>query len=411
MSARESKQTLPPANPFLETSDPEAWSEGDWPDGCDDDVVDANSGLIDELEQILRGEAEATEQPAEEAPDEDETPVSLLPAEPEAEPETFSDNGDGWLQPADPAMMFDDGAPEAPFESDPEPLDDLDDGYPPAPRYGSPDAPFWQGAGLEDDDAPERAAEARLVRPRDVAIITVLVALIASGATFSAIQFTREPVVVASADAAPAPEPGPAQATPQQDAGEADPPAAGNGGADVPEPILVDADDAPPLGENIGLAEAATPDPVGPAPVEADPAAEPPSVAGAAEPQAVADEPAETPARNAIAAEDAQEPSMMAFADVGGPLVRDPLEALSGIPPESAGGVVNPGAGDAPADTTPAVANSYVNMRAGPDNEAAIITVVAEGADVAVVECNFWCEVIVDGQEGWIYQDFLDLQP
>jgi SH3-like domain-containing protein len=46
-------------------------------------------------------------------------------------------------------------------------------------------------------------------------------------------------------------------------------------------------------------------------------------------------------------------------------------------------------------------------MRAGPDNGADVITVVAAGATVDVVACNFWCEVIYNGRTGWIYQDFL----
>jgi uncharacterized protein YraI len=47
-------------------------------------------------------------------------------------------------------------------------------------------------------------------------------------------------------------------------------------------------------------------------------------------------------------------------------------------------------------------------MRAGPDNDAAVITVVAAGATVNVVACNFWCEVVYNGQTGWIYQDYLN---
>jgi hypothetical protein len=58
-----------------------------------------------------------------------------------------------------------------------------------------------------------------------------------------------------------------------------------------------------------------------------------------------------------------------------------------------------------------ATARTWVNMRAGPDNGAAVITVVEAGARVNVVACNFWCEVVYNGQTGWIYQDFLNGAP
>lgn len=48
-----------------------------------------------------------------------------------------------------------------------------------------------------------------------------------------------------------------------------------------------------------------------------------------------------------------------------------------------------------------------VNMRAGPDNSAAVLAVVPEGKPVEVVQCDQWCEVVADGQRGWIYKDFL----
>jgi hypothetical protein len=57
--------------------------------------------------------------------------------------------------------------------------------------------------------------------------------------------------------------------------------------------------------------------------------------------------------------------------------------------------------------TVSATARTWVNMRAGPDNEAAVITVVGQGDRVQVVACNYWCEVVYNGQTGWIYQDFL----
>lgn len=55
-----------------------------------------------------------------------------------------------------------------------------------------------------------------------------------------------------------------------------------------------------------------------------------------------------------------------------------------------------------------AVARTAVNMRSGPDTSAPVLTVVAAGTPVEVRACDFWCDVVVGGQEGWIYQDYLD---
>lgn len=49
----------------------------------------------------------------------------------------------------------------------------------------------------------------------------------------------------------------------------------------------------------------------------------------------------------------------------------------------------------------------HVNMRAGPDNSAAILAVLPEGSPVEVVQCDQWCEVISGGQRGWIYRDLI----
>jgi hypothetical protein len=57
-----------------------------------------------------------------------------------------------------------------------------------------------------------------------------------------------------------------------------------------------------------------------------------------------------------------------------------------------------------------AATNAFVNMRAGPDNEAAAIRVVPAGALVRVVGCELWCEVTYEGQRGFIYPRFLAQQ-
>lgn len=48
-----------------------------------------------------------------------------------------------------------------------------------------------------------------------------------------------------------------------------------------------------------------------------------------------------------------------------------------------------------------------VNMRAKPDNNAAVVAVVPAGAQVVVASCNLWCQVRVNGKQGWIFKSFL----
>ncbi|QBK29572.1 hypothetical protein E0E05_02550 [Roseitalea porphyridii] len=55
-----------------------------------------------------------------------------------------------------------------------------------------------------------------------------------------------------------------------------------------------------------------------------------------------------------------------------------------------------------------AFANAWVNMRAGPDNDAEILTVVPGGAEIgAEADCEGWCAVVYEGQRGYIYQSFI----
>jgi hypothetical protein len=48
-----------------------------------------------------------------------------------------------------------------------------------------------------------------------------------------------------------------------------------------------------------------------------------------------------------------------------------------------------------------------VNMRARPDNAAAVIMVVPGKRDVEVIGCDDWCEVVFAGKRGWIYHRFV----
>lgn len=62
----------------------------------------------------------------------------------------------------------------------------------------------------------------------------------------------------------------------------------------------------------------------------------------------------------------------------------------------------------APTSLAGAVARTAVNMRSGPDRNSPVVSVVAAGTPVEVRSCDFWCSVVVAGQQGWIYQDYLD---
>jgi len=414
MSTRKSEQ--PPTNPF-DVDQPDPFADG----GCADPATE----LVDELEQILRGEAEDSR-----LPEEEPTPFA---AEPPAEPERVSDDLWGDLPSTFALDEPPPGLPEATFDE---------------PDLDAPAAAFWQGERIDRVEEERRPAQpAPLLRRRDIATIAVLLALIAAGATYSALELTGNSdrsggtAVAEIAD------------------GEADEPATPGGEADGPDLTEIARADA---GLGAALAAPAADEPAEP---ENEPEPLAPASPGAlaennAEPEPdpqpeplLGPQPDPQPDDAAGAEPDAFEPRQveavvlespaLAFANpgVGGPLVRDPLDALTNDAEEPAGAAPaqEPPADETPAapaldvanapanepqleqaepnapdpagadpETTPAIANAYVNMRSGPDNAAAIITVVAEGQEVGVIECNFWCRVIVDGTEGWIYQDFLN---
>jgi hypothetical protein len=77
--------------------------------------------------------------------------------------------------------------------------------------------------------------------------------------------------------------------------------------------------------------------------------------------------------------------------------------AASGETAEQAG--QSGGPGTMPDDS--ARTTSDVNMRAGPENDAAVITVVPAGSAVGVVSCDIWCEVVFEDRQGWVYRDFI----
>jgi uncharacterized protein YraI len=51
--------------------------------------------------------------------------------------------------------------------------------------------------------------------------------------------------------------------------------------------------------------------------------------------------------------------------------------------------------------------NSDVNMRAGRDNGAAVVTVVPNGATVELISCKVWCEISYEGKRGFIFKGFV----
>jgi uncharacterized protein YraI len=52
-----------------------------------------------------------------------------------------------------------------------------------------------------------------------------------------------------------------------------------------------------------------------------------------------------------------------------------------------------------------------VNLRAGPDNDAAVIQTVPFGAELQLIGCDPWCEVYYEGTHGWIWRDFINATP
>jgi hypothetical protein len=56
---------------------------------------------------------------------------------------------------------------------------------------------------------------------------------------------------------------------------------------------------------------------------------------------------------------------------------------------------------------SPAKATQYVNMRAGPDDDATVLTVVPANASIEAEDDCRWCEVSYEGKTGYIYRSFI----
>jgi hypothetical protein len=48
-----------------------------------------------------------------------------------------------------------------------------------------------------------------------------------------------------------------------------------------------------------------------------------------------------------------------------------------------------------------------VNMRSGPDNKYKPVKILSAGSWVRIVTCDYWCEVVADGDRGFIFNKFI----
>lgn len=59
-------------------------------------------------------------------------------------------------------------------------------------------------------------------------------------------------------------------------------------------------------------------------------------------------------------------------------------------------------------DLTESQTAKWVNLRAGPDNDAAVLAVVPANASImAQANCRHWCAVVYEGRQGYIYKSFI----
>lgn len=83
----------------------------------------------------------------------------------------------------------------------------------------------------------------------------------------------------------------------------------------------------------------------------------------------------------------------------------EPNQQVAALDPSPEGAATSGPRGEA---VSPATAAKYVNLRAGPDNDASVIAVVPAGAPILAQDgCRFWCAVVHDGKAGYIYNTFI----
>ncbi|MCB1496241.1 MAG: SH3 domain-containing protein [Bauldia sp.] len=95
--------------------------------------------------------------------------------------------------------------------------------------------------------------------------------------------------------------------------------------------------------------------------------------------------------------EDSEPPQVLSYAPVerAAPARRAPAGNTSATVPAA-----NKGAGTGRVNTA-------VNMRSGPDNNAAVVAVLAAGTAVKIEKCDYWCTVVADGKRGYVFRKFV----
>ncbi|MDP3896716.1 MAG: SH3 domain-containing protein [Mesorhizobium sp.] len=118
---------------------------------------------------------------------------------------------------------------------------------------------------------------------------------------------------------------------------------------------------------------------------------------------------------------------MQAFADEGAALPVEPAETVrddqldaapetdpertAAVPPATPPAAAKPEAPGAPQANRPPAGTgrmtSAANLRARPENGAAVVTTIASGAEVQIVACEAWCEIVHDGRRGYVFGKFV----
>ena len=81
--------------------------------------------------------------------------------------------------------------------------------------------------------------------------------------------------------------------------------------------------------------------------------------------------------------------------------------ALDEASPPAAEGAAAPRPAASARDGSRATINSFVNLRARPDNASPVVAVLAQGLAVRVIGCDYWCEVEAGGKRGYVFKKFV----
>lgn len=258
-----------------------------------------------------------------------------------------------------------------------------------APRFSLPKSPAW----LKRPKLPGLLRSGAVRKTANIAAAAVLVTGAGMGSALFVDYLAERAVVRAEAsssnEAAPARvESAVAKAVPVVKPAE-------------PEPVAA-SEIAPPARVVAGPAESA--------PVAEDAARESPAVASETSEADEVEEITQTDERLAD----------RSFTAAIGPRPTEPEPAPLPVitAPQAADGVGEQAAiaaAEITEETTPAAeptraakVTEYVNLRAGPNDESKVLTVVPAKETVQIVNCDGWCEVDFKGQKGFIYKSFID---